>query len=142
MKQIRFAVLLSGSIVLGLATLSYALENNVPQINKRGDDEKKFAEQVGFAVVHAARSAPKNLKLLKFQQSTPELGRLVWDLQVEYYGSITGKKFIADMKVKIDTIKKDTWEISNIDYSDDNKVSLGKPNTDKIQKLIKMMNGK
>jgi hypothetical protein len=142
MKQIRFAVLLSTSIIVGLATLSYALEDPIPNINKRGSDEKKFAEQLGFAVVHAARSAPKNLKLLKFEQSTPELGRLVWDLKVEYYGSITGKKFEADIKVKIDTIKKEVWEISNIEYKDDNKVSLANPNTDKIQKLIKMMNAK
>ena len=57
---------------------------------------------------------------------------------MEYYGVVTGKRYVADIVVKIDSSNKDSWEVLNIEYADTNTGVT--PNVKKIQELIKEMN--
>ena len=59
---------------------------------------------------------------------------------MNWKGAITKKKVQSTILVKIDASDKDKWEVTNIDYEDDNKVSLTKPNAGNIQDLIKKFN--
>jgi hypothetical protein len=58
---------------------------------------------------------------------------------MNWQGGITKKKFVSTIVVHIDASGKE-WEVLNIDYSDDNKISVAKPNANKIQDLIKKFN--
>ena len=55
----------------------------------------------------------------------------------EYHGAVSGKRYVADIVVTIDSSNKDAWEVLNTDYADNNSVSS---NEKKIQELIKQMN--
>ena len=105
---------------------------------KRGDGEKLFVTRVGAAVIHAAHTTAKKVALLKYDFSNPKPNRTELAIKMEYYGAVTGKRYVADLVIKIDSSNKDSWEVLNIDYADTNTgVS---PNVKKIQELVKEMN--
>jgi hypothetical protein len=143
----RSTLFLAGLLSLALLatnSVSRAADKDEPTllINKRGDDEKKFVGDVAVAIIKAARSAPKDPKFVEYKTEKPAEGRTTWVIKGEYSGSLTGKKFASDITIKIDTLKKDAWEVLSIEYSDDNKVSPAKPNETNINNLVKKLNGK
>ena len=62
------------------------------------------------------------------------------EITMNWQGGITKKKFVSTIVVHLDTSKDKEWEVLNIEYSDDNKVSPAKPDQNKIQDLIKKFN--
>jgi len=105
---------------------------------KRGDAEKQFVTRVGQAIVHAAHPTAKKRALLKYEFTTPKANRTELAIKMEYYGAVTGKRYVADIVVKIDSSNKDAWEVLNIEYADTN--TSNSPNVKKIQELIKELN--
>jgi hypothetical protein len=105
---------------------------------KRGDNEKAWVRDVGIAIIKAAHGTAKKADLLKYEFSDPKAGRKDLTLKMEYYGAITGKRYVADIVVKIDSSNKDAWEALNIEYADTN-VGI-KHNETKVQDLIKKFN--
>jgi hypothetical protein len=130
--------------LLTLATLccfvagSVARAEDVPQFKKRGDNEKAFVHDVGVAIVKAAHGTAKKADLIKYEITEPKAGRKELTMKMEYYGAVTGKRYLADITVKVDSSNKDAWEVLNIDYADTN-VGI-KHNETKIQDLIKEFN--
>jgi hypothetical protein len=98
---------------------------------KRGDGEKLFVTHVGEAILHAAHTTAKKPALLK-------VNRTELSVKMEYYGAVTGKRYVAEIVVKIDSSNKDAWEVLNIEYADTNTGVTA--NLKKIQELIKEMN--
>jgi hypothetical protein len=124
--------------LLLLALASSARAGDDISFKKRGDAEKLFVTRVGEAVIHAAHTTAKKVALLKYEFTNPKPNRTELAIKMEYYGAVTGKRYVADIVVKIDSSNKDSWEVLNIDYADTNTgVS---PNIKKIQELIKEMN--
>jgi hypothetical protein len=123
-----------------LAPAARADDEDVPSFKKRGDEEKKFVEKVGAAVVRAARSAPTKVELEKFEFEDPKKDRKDLKITMSYAGGVTKKRFTSTIVVKIDSSDKEKWEVLNIDYSDNNSVSPFNPRTSKIQDLIKKLN--
>jgi len=116
-------------------------EDGIPSFKSSKDrDTEAFATKVGTAIVKAARSKPADVKLEKYSYSSPKEGRKDLKIKMGYKGSITKKQFHSDIVVKIDSGDDKKWEVLNIDYEDDNKTSLAKPNKAKIQELIKKFN--
>jgi len=105
---------------------------------KRGDGEKQFVARVGEAVIHAAHTTAKKVALLKYEFTNPKPNRTELAIKMEYYGVVTGKRYVADIVVKIDTSNKDSWEVLNVEYADTNTGITA--NVKKIQELIKEMN--
>jgi len=134
-----------------LAVLSLALlasvpaaragDDDVPSFKKRGDAEKQFVVKVGTAIVKAARSKPVKIALLshEYKMNTPKMGRSELHIKMEYHGAITTKRYISDIVVILDTSDKDSWEVLNIRYSDNNPNLIG-PSEKKIQEMIKVFN--
>jgi len=121
------------------ATAALADDEN-PNINKRGDDEKKFMLSLAKAIVKAAHTTAKDTALEKSDiKKGTEGNRETIVMQIVYYGAITKKKYTADVEVKVDTSKKDEWKVLEIDYKDDNtKVKHNKTN---LEKLVHKLNG-
>lgn len=105
---------------------------------KRGDTEKAFVARVGEAIIHAAHMTGKKVALLEYKYTNPKPNRTELAIKMEYYGIATGKRYVADIVVKIDSSNKDAWEVLNVDYADTNAGIT--PNVKKIQELIKEMN--
>jgi hypothetical protein len=140
-QVIRFSALLVGLAVLAGGTAYAADDDDVPTFKKRGDMEKAFVEKVGIAIVKAARTATK-VELdpeKKYEITDPKKARKDLKIYMNWVGAVTKKKYTSEIVVKIDSSDKDKWEVLNIEYKDDS-ISVTKPNTRKIQELIKKFN--
>jgi hypothetical protein len=128
-----------------LAALLLALParaaDEVPNINKRGTDEKAFAGKVAEAIVKAARTSIKTAKLDKFTAKTPKPGRTEWHLTAGFQTAALKRDAQADIVVYIDTSDKNKWEVTRIVYNDDVK-SLAKFNRKNVDALMDKLNGK
>ncbi|HEY7308601.1 MAG TPA: hypothetical protein VH643_04475 [Gemmataceae bacterium] len=129
------AALLAGLSLCGALTAATA-DSDI-SFKKRGDEEKRFVAAVGTAIVKAAHKTAKKIELVKHEYSKPKANRTELTIKMEYHGAVSGKRYVADIVVKIDSSNKDAWEVLNIDYADNNTVPY---NEKKIQELIKQMN--
>jgi hypothetical protein len=130
MGSVALAFLLVGSTILAAA------DENI-SFKRRGDEEKRFVRTVGTAIVKAAHKTSKKIELVKHEYTKPKANRTELAIKMEYHGAVSGKRYVADIVVKIDSTNKDAWEVLNIDYADNNNVPY---NEKKIQELIKQMN--
>jgi hypothetical protein len=123
---------------LGLfgSTAVRAAEDNV-SFKRRGDEEKRFVTSVGTAVIKAAHGTARKIGLVKYEFATPKANRTDLIIKMEYYGLVSGKRYVADLVIKIDSTDKNAWEVLNVDYTDNNNIPS---NTKKIQDLIKQFN--
>jgi phenylpyruvate tautomerase PptA (4-oxalocrotonate tautomerase family) len=116
-------------------------EDGVPSLKKNTKREtKEVVTKVAEAIVKAARAKPSKMELDKYEYTSPKEGRTELKMTVKWAGSLTGTKVTSTIVVLIDSSNKEAWEVLNIKYEDDNKLSLAKPNTKKIQDLIPMLN--
>jgi len=136
----RGAMLLT-ALALLVAVPARAADDDPPSFKKgfEKDKEKEFVTEVGTAIVKAARSGPASIEMDTYKFTDPKKDHKELHITMNWKGGITKKKFVSTIVVKIDTSGKE-WEVSNIDYSDDNKISIGKPRDAEIQKLIKKFN--
>ena len=143
---LTFGVALTTALALLVAApAARAADDEVPSFKKHPDEKKdkefkQFATDVGTAIVKAARSKPVDLEMEEYKITEPKKDHKQLKIVMNWKGAITKKKVQSTILVKIDASDKDKWEVTNIDYEDDNKVSLTKPNTGNIQDLIKKLN--
>jgi hypothetical protein len=138
-RRLTCSLLLS---CVALLVASAARADDPPDISfkKRGDNEKNFVKEVGKAIIKAAHGTAKKIDLLKYEYTEPKANRKELAIKMEYHGAVTGKRYVADIVVKIDSSDKDSWEVLNIDYVDTN--TGVKHNEKKVQELIKELNKK
>jgi hypothetical protein len=122
-----------------LVPLARASADDVPNINKRGDDEKKFVEKLAKAIVPAARTSVKTATLGKWEKKEPKPGRLEYHIPAGYKGVVSKKDYTAHIIVHVDTSTKDKWEVTRIEYKDNNKLPYNRKNVDM---LVDKLNGK
>jgi hypothetical protein len=125
-------------VLLASGTAASAADDDI-SFKKRSDAEKAFVTKVGKAIVKAARSKPQKLELEKYDYTHPKTGRTHLNIKMYYTGLVSRKQWTADIVVVIDSSNKDSWEVLNIKYNDNNPSPLG-PNERKIQALIKKLN--
>jgi hypothetical protein len=135
-----------GLLALGLLLMGTAVradEEAIPSFRKAKDKEgKEFVGKVFDAIVHAARAKPKNVKVEKYDYVNvkDKENRKELNITGTYDGQIAAKGVKVNVTVQLDTSNKDAWEVLNIDYKDNNKVSLLSPSAKKIQELVKTFN--
>ncbi len=128
------------AVVALLAPLArVSAEGEVPNINKRGDDEKKFVAKLVNAIVPAARTSVKTATLKKFEKKEPKQGRTNFHITATYKGAVTKKEYTATIVVHVDVSDKDKWEVTRIDYEDTNKIPQNRKN---LEALVDKLNGK
>jgi hypothetical protein len=133
-------LLLSAALIgLFLAAGTAGAADETPSFKKRGDAEKQFVTKAGTAVIKAARTKPQKINLLSYEIIKPKANRTELTMKMEYFGLVTMKRYIADITFIIDSTDKDSWEVLNIRYSDNNPSPAG-PSEKKIQALIKEFN--
>jgi hypothetical protein len=130
------AVLLAALSLVWTMTAGAADEDTI-SFKKRGNEEKRFVANVGTAIIKAAHKTAKKIDLLKHEYTKPKAGRTELAIKMEFHGAATGRRYVANMVVKIDSSNKDAWEVLNIEYTDNDSVPY---NEKKIQELIKQMN--
>jgi len=140
------ATLTSGVLLLaGLALLATAPSvraDDPPSFKNRGEKEKDWVSEVGTAIVKAARSGPTAIEMdsYKIEDVKDKKDRKDLKITMKWKGGITKKQFVSTITVHVDSTKEKEWEVLNIDYEDDNKVSFTKPNANNIQELVKKFN--
>jgi hypothetical protein len=135
---IRYASILALAALL--APLARAADE-APNINKRGDDEKKFVEKLANAIVPAARTSVKSATLTKYEKKEPKAGRTDFHITASYKGVLTKKDHTANIVVHCDTADAKKWEVERIEYKDDSPSPLG-PNRKNLDALVDKLNGK
>lgn len=140
MKQL-YKTLAVFAVIAIVAPIVRAADTDVPNINKRGDDEKAFAEKLAASIVKAARTSVKKSTLDKFEKKTPKEGRTEWHISAKFEGAATKADYVADIVVSLDTSDKNNWEVLNIEYKDTSKSLLGH-NRKNIEMMVKKLNGK
>jgi hypothetical protein len=141
-KSVRMTSILT--LVVLLAPLARAADEvPVPNINKRGDDEKKFVEKMAKAIVTQARTSVKaeSVTLKKYEKKEPAKGRTEFHVTAEFKGRATKKEYTATFTVFVDTLDKDKWAVDRIKYEDDSKNVVGY-NRKNVDKLVDKLNGK
>jgi hypothetical protein len=125
--------------VVALAAPLARAEDDVPNINKRGDNEKAFVEKLASTIVRNAHTTVKTATLESYEKKEPKAGRTEWLIKAGYKGAIVGTKYTADIVVMLDTSDKDKWEVLRIEYTDNNKLTFSRKNVDG---LVPKLNGK
>jgi hypothetical protein len=133
----RLPAFLAGLALLGLGTA--ALADDSISFKKRADREREFVGRVAAAIIKAARTKPQKIALSKFEYTNPKLNRTELVMKATYHGWVTKRQYIADMTVIIDSTDRNSWEVLNIKYADNNP-SVTKPRYKKIQDLIPELN--
>jgi hypothetical protein len=139
----KFALL--GLLALGLllaGTDVRADEEGIPSFKTSKDrDTKEFVGKVFESVVKAARLKTKNHKVEKYEYVNVKDKENKKELHITgtYDGAVISRNVKTTVTVKLDTSKKDAWEVDNIDYKDAIKPARNPDNT-KIQTLIKSLN--
>jgi hypothetical protein len=132
------AIFLTG---FALASVVAAQAADDISFKRRKDAEKEFVDRVGTAVVKAAHGTARKIALVDFKYTQPKANRTELTIKMEYSGvvsgKVTGKKYVADILIKIDSTDKNAWEVLNLEYNDNNNVPQ---NRRKLQELIKEMN--
>jgi len=126
---------------LVVALPARAADEDVPNINRRGKDEKAFAARVAEAVVKTARTSVRDVTLEKFTSKTPKEGRTDWFMTANFKGRVSKKDYTADIVVHIDTSDKDKWEVMRVEYKDNSKNVVG-PNQKNLRAIVDRLNGK
>ncbi len=137
MTAFRTALILAAVCIIS-TTAALAEE---PAIKKKGDKEKEFWKSVGEAIVKKARSDPRKMEMedMKITEKKGATHRRIVELKMIYFGSVSGSKFTADIKIDCDATDKDKWEVLSIEYKDDNRTPrLG--SDARIKEYIKVLN--
>jgi len=114
-----------------------AADENI-SIKNRGDNMRRFATNVGVAIVRAAHKTAKKVDLLDYKTFEPKPNRVNLMLKMEYHGVVSNKRYLAEILLIIDATDPNAWEVVNIEYKDDNnKIPANLKN---IQTLIKRIN--
>jgi len=132
--------LYKGLAILGVAVLLAPVAraaDDVPNFNKRGDDDKEFAKRVGITIVKKARPTTKDFTLQNYKFKETKTGRTELQLEVGYKGATGFTKYTAKPVVLIDTSNKDKWEVLRIDYDDNNKLTYNRKG---LENLVKDFN--
>jgi hypothetical protein len=108
--------------LVALASLAFVgpLSAEPPAFKARLDGERTFMAKVGEAVVKAVRTSPAKLSLGEYKITDPKPNRKVIAITMNWAGSITGKKFTSEIKLTVDTADKESWDVIDIEYSDNN----------------------
>src|SRR5262245_55480158 len=83
-------------------------------INKRGSDDKAWAEKVGVEFVKAALKATKGHALQKFEKKNVKAGRDEWIIEIGWKGGITGTKYTSEILLQVDTENKEKFEVLRV----------------------------
>jgi len=130
----------SGSLVvlaLFVAPCVFADETKINKL-KHGDKPEKLAAAVGEMIVNAAHPTGRKVAFVRHElkDDPKKEGRKLLLIKMEYFGAITGKRYVSDIELKIEATRSG-WEVLDIDYSDNNNI---KANLENISQLKKKLN--
>jgi hypothetical protein len=142
-KTIRNVSIPTLVMLLAVPALVLAGEVQVPNINKRGTDEKVFAGKLAKAIVTKARTSVKDatVEVEKFEKKEPKAGHTEFHIKANFKGAITKKDYTAKIVIYIDSSDKSRWEVTRITYEDDSRNVVGF-NRKNVDALVDRLNGK
>lgn len=109
----------------------------IPSFKSRKDQEKKFVTSVCVAILKAAHFTAKDATMEKYGYEDVKKGRTKLTIKGGYKGAATGKQYVADITIHIDTLDADKWEVLRIDYTDNNNLPYSRK---KVDELVKKFN--
>jgi hypothetical protein len=129
------------TLVALLAPLAQAAQDAppIPNINKRGEDEKAFVKKMAAAIVNNGRTSVKTIGDVEYKKKEPKAGRTEFVITAHFKYAF---KFdaTANITVVVDSENKEKWEVLRVDYKDNVR---GLPfNRKNIDALPAKMNGK
>jgi len=123
------------ALAVTLAVLTPAsAADDIPTFKSRKDMEKKFISSVCVAILKAAHFSGREPALEKYEYEEVKKGRTKLTIRGTYKGLTTGKQYVADITVHLDTLDPDKWEVLRVEYSDNNNVPFNRKNLDRLIK--------
>ena len=97
----------------------------------------KDAQMIAKSTVSAAHPTGERPALLKHALSKDEdrENRYTLTLRAEYYGALSGKRYVADIEIKFDTAGT-KLEVLEIDYSDNNFIPANEGNLRSLKRTF------
>ncbi|MFO0876235.1 MAG: hypothetical protein U0840_02590 [Gemmataceae bacterium] len=133
-------VLLLAAALAVVPTLAWAAdEEKIPSFKSRTDQEKKFVTEVCKTILKAAHFSGKERTLEKYTLDEVKKGRTKLTIKGSYKGAATGKQYLADIVVHIDSSEPTSWEVLRLEYSDNNNIPYSRK---KVDELVKQFNRK
>jgi hypothetical protein len=97
--------------------------------------DEQLAKTLGRTVVVAAHPTAQKVEMTDYKVSTPKDGRLVLDIRMKYFGKVTSAKYLASVRITLDTTKEPP-KVVDINYKDDNKIPASKKGLKNAEDLV------
>jgi hypothetical protein len=111
--------LVSGASILSLALL-FASPASLWADNAEALSNTEVAA-MGHLVVKAAHFTGQNPRLVRYEVTGTKPNRATYILTMEYYGKVTGRRYLATIDIHMDT-QGSTMEALRVDYADNNVI--------------------
>jgi hypothetical protein len=98
--------------------------------------EREFAERIAKSIVNAARPTGKGFEFDRHELKPVEGkdNRKVLNIRATFKGAVTGKDYLADFDVELDTGRE--WEIVDIRYHDNDSVKVDPQNLITVRRAL------
>lgn len=126
-------------LFLSLTITSSVCADEPPTFKQKGELEREFYSKVCVSILKAAHFTGKDPKMIDFEKKEIKKGRTNIVFKGSYKGRVTGKKYLANITVRLDTLDEGPPEVLQIKYSDNNNIPYSRK---KIDELIEKLNGK
>ncbi len=80
--------------------------------------QKKLAAKLALEITLSAHSSGVDPDLLKFSFPSAPKGHIHLRLEVEYFGQLAKKRYIASILIDVNTSDSDTWVVDRISFND------------------------
>jgi hypothetical protein len=127
MRAVVLLVLLGMTLSVSAAPAPLPRRTPPPPPLRVPNWSQEFISRVGTEIVRAARESPKTVEMERFKFAAVKGNKARTDLEITmtWQGRLTKKKFTSTIVVKLANTGG-RWIVVDLDYQDDNRVSVGK----------------
>jgi hypothetical protein len=97
---------------------------------------KSDVAAMGHLVIKAAHFTAQEPRLIRYEVANPKTFRATYTLTMEYYGILSGKRYVATIDIHMDTLGNN--EAMRVDYSDNNPYFSA--NASKLNRVVHQIN--
>jgi len=125
--------------LLALCVMFAGDDDSIPAFKRRSADDIGFFNQVGLAVARAAHptgAQPEVVGIELLDEPAQPLAKML-EMHLRYRGKLTGRRYHAVARLKLDSTDDQAWRASSVDYRDDNPIP---PNRPALDALLRQLN--
>ena len=127
-------------LILGTAIASIVLFLAAPSALQAQTTAEPLTQSevaaLGHLAVKAAHFSGQDPRLIRYEVTSPKAYRATYTLTMEYYGWLSGKRYVATIDIHMDTLGHN--EAMRVEYSDNNPYFSA--NAGKLARVVHQIN--